>query len=90
MNSLLDKKEGEFDKMKTTIALKLKEVEQQFIEANNEMRQQLEDVDQERGESEWKATLDQQRARISSLESENRKLKSLNNELDAKVKDITS
>ena len=39
LNSLLDKKEGEFDKMKTTIAVKLKEVEQQFIEANNEMRQ---------------------------------------------------
>lgn len=39
LNSLLDNKEQEFDQMKSTITSKLKEVEQQFIEANNEMRQ---------------------------------------------------
>jgi len=36
---MLDKKESEFENMKTTITSKLKEVEQQFIEANAEMRQ---------------------------------------------------
>lgn len=35
---MLDQKETDFENAKTLLTTKLKEVEQQFIEVNNEMR----------------------------------------------------
>lgn len=53
------------------------------------MRQQIEcSGDQEWGESEWKATLDQQRSWISQLESDCWKLKEKLSESEGKFKEV--
>lgn len=72
---MLDLKESDFESMKSLLTSKLKEVEQQFIEANQEMKNQLQDqaefADQEqRGESDLIVTIENQRAKITQLEFE--------------------
>jgi hypothetical protein len=43
LHAMLDQKESDFESTKTVLTSKLKEVEQQLIEVNNEMKIQIQE-----------------------------------------------